>query len=293
MPKAQLGGIDFSSKASGAMSAPGVPPGLSKSGAQSTPSADGTAFVSKSKQMTMMAPPTIEGKSMAMMTPKSMMPPPTMEPAAAFQATSKAKTSAFAFQAPVGLPSPAGVPLPDEREYVVENTLLQAASEGMAYRSSKSWDDRADAQVNWGETVRGRDEGDGWLKVRRPSGVLYLPFKANGKLVVYQKEAPAAAAKTAGMAPAQGPLDGPRLRRYFVDNSKLKAASEGLQFRGSKSWEDRASAQIHWGEIVTGVDEGDGWLKVGNMYLPFVANDVPVLALDSQDPLADFYAVRN
>merc|ERR1719424_2653173 len=107
----------------------------------------------------MMAPPTIEGKSMAMMTPKSMMPPPTMEPAAAFQATSKAKTSAFAFQAPVGLPSPAGVPLPDEREYVVENTLLQAASEGMAYRSSKRWDDRADAQVNWGETVRGRDEG--------------------------------------------------------------------------------------------------------------------------------------
>jgi len=300
-----MGGIDTVAggftKASGMMSGPGAPPGLSKSAApQSTPSADGTAFVSKSKSMTMMPPPTMESKSMPMMPPSSgksmtMMPPPTMEPS---MATSKAKTSAsFAFQAPVGLPTPAGAPLPDEREYVVENTLLQAPSEGMAYRSSKSWDDRADAQVNWGETVRGRDEGDGWLKVRRPSGVLYLPFKANNKLVVYQKEAlvlPAAVAKTVGRPSPQAP----RLpSKYCVDNSKLQAASEGLQFRGSKRWDDRAEAQIHWGEIVTGVDEGDGWLKVvrdgQDLYLPFVANNSPVLVLDNQDPLSDFYASRN
>jgi len=257
-------GSGFSSKASGMMVAP---PGLSKSAAPSIPAADGSAFVSKSKSMSMMDQSA---------------------------AVSKAKTSAFAFQAPplvpAGLPTPAGVPLPDEKEYVVENTRLQAASEGMAYRSSKNWEDRADAQVNWGETVKGRDEGDGWLKVRHPSGILFLPFKAQGKLVVFQREAPAAVAKSKGGPPTQAPG---LPSKYRVDNSKLMASSEGLQFRGSKRWEDRADAQVQWGETVMGVDEGDGWLKVGNLYLPFIANNCPVLVLDAQDPLAGFYAARN
>ncbi|CAK0821064.1 unnamed protein product [Prorocentrum cordatum] len=40
-----------------------------------------------------------------------------------------------------------------------------------------------------------------------------------------------------------------------------------------------------------GVDEGDGWLKVGNLYLPFIANNCPVLVLDAQDVREDLEAL--
>lgn len=164
------------------MDAPGLVKSPAMPGLSKTPGSPG---ISKSTPVTMFAPPEVgfASKSRSMVAPPAAMEPPG--------AIAKAKTQAMTFQAPPGVASSFGG-TPGEREYVVENTHLQAPSEGMVYRASKNWNDRATQQVKWGETVRGHDEGDGWLKISSPTGLLYLPFKANGHLVVFPKEAPAA-----------------------------------------------------------------------------------------------------
>jgi len=58
---------------------------------------------------------------------------------------------------------------------------------------------------------------------------------------------------------------------YLVDNSDLQANTKGLGFRLSKSMADKDGENLaRWGSFVRGVEENeDGWLKVGNRYLPF------------------------
>ena len=69
--------------------------------------------------------------------------------------------------------------------------------------------------------------------------------------------------------------------KYLVDNSWLRASSQGLQYRASKNLDDRAEAAVDWGEIVSGADAGDGWLMVpgfgGTVFLPFEVDKQPVL----------------
>jgi len=56
---------------------------------------------------------------------------------------------------------------------------------------------------------------------------------------------------------------------YFMDNSHLQHASKGITYRFTKVGKDRDSRSIaFWGSTVRGVDEGDGWLRVGECYLP-------------------------
>jgi len=82
------------------------------------------------------------------------------------------------------------------------------------------------------------------------------------------------------------------MTEYLVDNGKLQAKSPGLGYRFSKQLEDKdKTAVAKWGSTVTGVDEGDGWLKVAYnqsmRYLPFTANGVEVLTLQDageEDP---------
>lgn len=72
------------------------------------------------------------------------------------------------------------------------------------------------------------------------------------------------------------------MKAFLVDNSVLQAKSPGLGYRFSKKPEDKdKKANAPWGSTVTGIDEGDGWLKLilpqGERYLPFVANGKSVL----------------
>lgn len=66
---------------------------------------------------------------------------------------------------------------------------------------------------------------------------------------------------------------------YIVDNSILKADSPGLGYFFSKNLDDPAGMFMYksWGTTVTGVDEGDGWLQVGDRYLPLTFNGIRVL----------------
>lgn len=72
-------------------------------------------------------------------------------------------------------------------------------------------------------------------------------------------------------------------RRYRIDNSVLQANAVGLGYRSTKTLGDKADAvdPAKWDTTVEGVDEGDGWLKVGQYYLPMAVGDSPVVILDS------------
>merc|ERR1712226_1245405 len=50
----------------------------------------------------------------------------------------------------------------------------------------------------------------------------------------------------------------------------LQATTLGMDFRNSKNLEARTHSLAPWGSIVRGIDEGDGWLKVGKLFLPMV-----------------------
>eukprot|EP00929_Paragymnodinium_shiwhaense_P056627 TRINITY_DN28343_c0_g1_i1.p1 TRINITY_DN28343_c0_g1~~TRINITY_DN28343_c0_g1_i1.p1 ORF type:complete len:592 (-),score=164.84 TRINITY_DN28343_c0_g1_i1:78-1853(-) len=58
---------------------------------------------------------------------------------------------------------------------------------------------------------------------------------------------------------------------FLVDNSELKASSVGIGYRSRKDMNAMIGAKVHakWGSTVTGVDEGDGWVKFAEgKYLP-------------------------
>lgn len=81
------------------------------------------------------------------------------------------------------------------------------------------------------------------------------------------------------------------LERYLIDNSVLQTPKlAGLRYRYTKSNADKrttmSAANIPagplWGEIVDGIDEGDGWLKVSvegrQYYLPMALEGTPVIS---------------
>lgn len=70
-----------------------------------------------------------------------------------------------------------------EAEYKVDNSVLQAHTKGMRFRKSKLNLDMQPDQpiIPWGKTVRGIDEGDGWLRV----GEFFLPMKIEGHRVLF------------------------------------------------------------------------------------------------------------
>lgn len=72
-----------------------------------------------------------------------------------------------------------------------------------------------------------------------------------------------------------GPQNG---THFLVDNSQLRAGTRGLSFRHGKSSESKdATALALWGTEVVGTDEGDGWVKVGNCYLPMAISGAATL----------------
>merc|ERR1712216_25081 len=71
----------------------------------------------------------------------------------------------------------------------------------------------------------------------------------------------------------------PRGLSYLVDNSVLRSDEQVLAYHFTKTVWDKAPAEFGapWGSTVRGLDEGDGWLKVGRRYLPMTIRDAPVL----------------
>jgi len=69
--------------------------------------------------------------------------------------------------------------------------------------------------------------------------------------------------------------------RYMIDNSILQIPSRpGVAYRYTKSETDKVKNEAgpaKWGDIVDGIDEGDGWLKVGQYYLPMTYRGIPVI----------------
>ncbi|CAE7416500.1 dnaJ [Symbiodinium pilosum] len=88
-------------------------------------------------------------------------------------------------------------------------------------------------------------------------------------------------------------------KEYIVDNSDLQADAPGVAFRFSCRLEDRDDVRpvAQWGTIVTGEDKGDGWIQVGERFLPIEVGGKKVLlerapskfrADDRQDDIAEF-----
>lgn len=77
---------------------------------------------------------------------------------------------------------------------------------------------------------------------------------------------------------------------YLVDNSAVKGAvPHGLGYRNSTNVQDIDWGECApWGSIVHGVDQKDGWVRVGNRFLPMQLYGVTVLKLlESQEEVND------
>merc|ERR1719150_2206132 len=71
---------------------------------------------------------------------------------------------------------------------------------------------------------------------------------------------------------------------YLLDNSQLQSSAAYIAYRYSKNMEDKDESRIAaYGSVVHGVDQGDGWLQVGDRYLPMVIRGVKVLILQQSE----------
>jgi len=69
------------------------------------------------------------------------------------------------------------------------------------------------------------------------------------------------------------------LKYFVVENATLKAQGRpGVSFRRSKMSTDIADTKpAAWGDVVQGVEEGDGWIRVGQYYLPTSYHGLPLV----------------
>lgn len=71
--------------------------------------------------------------------------------------------------------------------------------------------------------------------------------------------------------------------RFLVDNTALRHDTDGLSYRRSKNMDDKVQSSdksqdlVPWGEYIFGINEGDGWVRVRDYFLPMVMNDKIVL----------------
>lgn len=72
-------------------------------------------------------------------------------------------------------------------------------------------------------------------------------------------------AKSSSKAPGGG---APTPKRYKVIQPEEQAGTFGVAYRNSKDNADTIQSGVEWGNVVEGVDEGDGWVRVGEHFLP-------------------------
>lgn len=72
---------------------------------------------------------------------------------------------------------------------------------------------------------------------------------------------------------------------YLVDSPELSGTTNGLAFRLQKrrKCKDTLTQGPRWGTTIRGVDEGDGWVRVGERYLPLSLGGKPVLVEQEED----------
>eukprot|EP00928_Gymnodinium_smaydae_P052875 TRINITY_DN37007_c0_g1_i1.p1 TRINITY_DN37007_c0_g1~~TRINITY_DN37007_c0_g1_i1.p1 ORF type:complete len:369 (-),score=86.31 TRINITY_DN37007_c0_g1_i1:13-1026(-) len=145
--------------------------------------------------------------------------------------------------------------------HLIDNSILKHKGDGIRYRLSKSDGDKdsaPEAVAKWGSVVMGIDLGDGWLQVDDR----FLPFTAKGKRTIVR-------------APEQP---------FLVDNTFLQHKGDGLRFRLSRDMEHKApKPAAAWDTVVQGVDLGDGWIAVGDRFLPREVQGVRVLTLQADE----------
>lgn len=140
------------------------------------------------------------------------------------------RVSAAKVSAPCHSQTPASGKAQDELKHcLVDNSLLQAKTQGLGYRFSKRRDDiDRTATAAWGSTVVGSDEGDGWLRV----GSKYLPMESSGKRVLTPKLALARTTSGTLFAPfAAAPASAARPAGVFIPRSGGEPG--GLRRQGS------------------------------------------------------------
>jgi len=76
----------------------------------------------------------------------------------------------------------------------------------------------------------------------------------------------------------------PRGLTYIMDNSDLKSTSAGLGYRTTKSFTGDAHNTAEWGSKVVGVDQHDGWLKVGIRFLPMELDKCRTMYPEGEGP---------
>jgi len=69
----------------------------------------------------------------------------------------------------------------------------------------------------------------------------------------------------------------PGMSDYYVDNSWLNHKGVGVKYRHSKNMHNKSAEYAPWASLVVGRDEGDGWLRVADGFLPMEVNGAPVL----------------
>jgi hypothetical protein len=90
--------------------------------------------------------------------------------------------------------------------------------------------------------------------------------------------------------PVQAVVVAQPAQAYLVDNSAVTGTSSlGLGYRNSTNVEDIDWGECApWGSIVHGVDQKDGWVRVGNRFLPMQLYGITVLKfLESQEEVND------
>ena len=70
------------------------------------------------------------------------------------------------------------------------------------------------------------------------------------------------------IGPSLGPPYWARLEeadcKWRLSNRRLRSTAPGVEYRNSKKLEDRAEERETWGSVISGHDEGDGWVRCVN-----------------------------
>eukprot|EP00929_Paragymnodinium_shiwhaense_P114119 TRINITY_DN82436_c0_g1_i1.p1 TRINITY_DN82436_c0_g1~~TRINITY_DN82436_c0_g1_i1.p1 ORF type:complete len:962 (-),score=160.30 TRINITY_DN82436_c0_g1_i1:91-2976(-) len=139
-------------------------------------------------------------------------------------------------------------------EFLVMNETWQSVEDGLHYHELPHNASRLETYATWAEPVFGYEHPHGWLFVE---GEGYLPMFRDGHVVLKRQRAE---------------------HVYFVDDSLLQDATEGLGYRRSRVLTDiHPDKFAKWGMRVRGVAAGDGWIRVGNLFLPTELDGTPVL----------------
>jgi len=141
-------------------------------------------------------------------------------------------------------------------QYLVDNSQLHSKHAGLSYRLSKRMSDLDKEHFElYGTIISGESQGD-WLRV----GDRYLPITVNDKTVLSLQSV---------SVDVFSPDENKNEDTYLVVQPQINSSHKGISYRWSKKLTDRdLGHHAPYNSTVKGTDEGDGWIKVGDRYLP-------------------------